>query len=69
MPALETALLERVGARIIRILISAFAGYLAIRVVDGFFAQLAAVVVFAVALTAPWELVNHLRGSDSDDRE
>ncbi|SEQ34948.1 hypothetical protein [Natrinema salaciae] len=69
MPAHGTTSLEQVGAFLVRVLVSGLACYLAIRVADGFFAQLAAAVFFTIVLTTPWELVNRLGGREPSDGE
>ncbi|WP_126664789.1 hypothetical protein [Haloterrigena salifodinae] len=69
MPALGITSIEQVGTLLVRGLVSGLACYLAIRVTDGLFAQLAAAVFFTIVLAVPWELVDRLVGREPNDGE
>ncbi|ELZ16516.1 hypothetical protein C477_15830 [Haloterrigena salina JCM 13891] len=64
MSAHGTGLLERAGTVTARGLVSGFAVYLASRVADGFTAELAATVFFAVVFAGLWELIHRLSRRD-----
>ncbi|WP_152423334.1 hypothetical protein [Haloterrigena salina] len=69
MSVLGTAPLEQVGTLLVRGLVSGIACYLAIRVTDGLFVQLAAAAFFTVVLAGLWELVDRLVGREPNDGE
>lgn len=67
MSALRSVVLDWDADRVVRLLVSAGAGYLAIRVADGLLAQLGAVVLFAVVLMLPWEGAKRLVDRSRDE--
>ncbi|QRV15358.1 hypothetical protein JMJ58_00165 [Haloterrigena salifodinae] len=69
MPALGITSIEQVGTLLVRGLVSGIACYLAMRVTDELFAQLAAAVFFTVVLVGLWELVDRLVGREPNDGE
>lgn len=69
MSGFRSALLEWDAGRIVGILVSGGAGYLAMRATNGGFAELGGVVLFCVLLGGLWELADRLAGRSRPETE
>lgn len=60
MSALRSALFDWDAARVSRVIVAGLALYIAQRVADGFFAELAAVIVLCIVLDIPWLIAERI---------